>query len=190
MSRINSRAKLPEIWRPVVINDGLYEGMYQVSQLGRVRRNPAYFSMQLKLGRGSILKERNPDAWQDRGYRQVQLYADGRSHNVSVHRLVMTAFIGPLPGGRVRYVIDHIDHNPSNNKLSNLRYITNKYNINREHRTLKYKDKMYSWSELVEAHAADGVHIGMVKRRVLRLDWSYKRALTTPPMKPGRPYGS
>lgn len=44
---------------------------------------------------------------------------------VLVHRLIWIMFNGPIPDG---YQIDHIDGNPSNNKLGNLRLATNRQN--------------------------------------------------------------
>ena len=50
------------------------------------------------------------------GYYKVTL--DGKVHGV--HRLVWEAANGPVPAG---FVVDHIDRNPLNNELSNLRAI-------------------------------------------------------------------
>lgn len=44
-----------------------------------------------------------------------------------LHRLLWEAFIGEIPEG---YEIDHIDGNPSNNVLQNLRIVTHKENMN------------------------------------------------------------
>jgi hypothetical protein len=49
------------------------------------------------------------------GYSRVQLGRDSPSH--SVHRLVLTAFIGPCPKG---HGTRHLDGNPANNYLANL----------------------------------------------------------------------
>lgn len=54
------------------------------------------------------------------GYRTVQLWKDGRSTTQRVHRLVLFAFQGePKPGSDLGL---HGDGDPSNNKLSNLRW--------------------------------------------------------------------
>jgi len=44
---------------------------------------------------------------------------------VLIHHLVANAFMGERPEG---LVIDHIDRNPKNNRISNLRYVTHKEN--------------------------------------------------------------
>lgn len=45
-----------------------------------------------------------------------------------VHRLVMEAFVGICPADKV---VNHIDHNPKNNHISNLEYVTHKENCNK-----------------------------------------------------------
>lgn len=54
----------------------------------------------------------------DKGYVTVRLYKSPLSRYVNVHRLVWLTFVGDISDG---HVIDHIDRNASNNKLSNLR---------------------------------------------------------------------
>ena len=44
-----------------------------------------------------------------------------------VHRLIWEILNGPIPIGMV---IDHIDRNPSNNKIENLRVVAHKENMN------------------------------------------------------------
>jgi len=58
-------------------------------------------------------------------YRYFQLQRDGKRTNYLFHHLVAYQFIGDRPEG---LVIDHIDRNPLNNHISNLRYITQKEN--------------------------------------------------------------
>ena len=63
------------------------------------------------------------------GYVYVTMQHDtGRRLKPYVHRLVCHAFIGPIPSGME---VDHIDHDRSNNNISNLRYLSHKENQGR-----------------------------------------------------------
>jgi hypothetical protein len=53
-------------------------------------------------------------------YKRVALYRKGKRQWFFIHRLVASAFIGPVNGKEVH----HIDRNKMNNKLSNLRILT------------------------------------------------------------------
>ena len=53
-----------------------------------------------------------------RGYVRVGLICDGKAKLYLMHRLVAIAFLDN-PDNKPN--IDHIDHNPSNNHVSNLR---------------------------------------------------------------------
>lgn len=90
-----------------------YEGIYEVSNDGRVRRSRA--------GRGTRAGHVLSGRPTKNGYIQVFLRKDGVSKNESVHRLVLSAFIGPAPEGTEAC---HNDGNPSNNHISNLRWDT------------------------------------------------------------------
>lgn len=67
--------------------------------------------------RGRILKL-DPN---NRGYAQISVYADGRRTKYLVHRLVLTAFVGPCPDGMEGC---HNDGDQANNSLANLRWDT------------------------------------------------------------------
>lgn len=90
-----------------------YEGMYEVSNLGRVRRN------------GKILKPSKNRT--DGGYLQVVLYKNGTSKTFTIHRLVAYAFI-PNPQNLPQ--INHKDEDKTNNAVDNLEWCDHKYNIN------------------------------------------------------------
>jgi hypothetical protein len=47
----------------------------------------------------------------------VRIKRDGRTYEPSVGHLVLTAFVGPCPGG---HQAGHLDGNPLNNRLTNL----------------------------------------------------------------------
>ena len=110
-----------EIWRSI---QG-YEGLYEVSNLGRIRSLDRYVRHAKggkKIVRGSIKKLPPPNP--HTGYILVSLYKDCRSWTTSVHRLVAFAFqdiCGKYFDGAV---VDHIDTVRHNNRAENLRWCT------------------------------------------------------------------
>lgn len=93
---------------------------YYVSDFGRVAS--------MKYGKIKMLKARIDG----RGYHIAALCVNAKAHCKKVHRLVMTEFKGYSD-----LHIDHIDGVKTNNKLSNLEYVTQRentarYNENRE----------------------------------------------------------
>lgn len=98
-----------EIWKD--IED--YEGIYQVSNLGRVKR----------VTSGRILKG-NKDR---KGYLLVGLYKHSIRCSKQIHRLVAQAFI---PNTENKPQVNHIDENKINNMVSNLNWMTAKENMN------------------------------------------------------------
>lgn len=103
-----------EIWKDI---EG-YEGLYQVSNLGRVK------SLNYKrTGKERILKAGKSGY----GYLQVNLYKDGNREQPLVHRLVATAFLDNpdnLPE------VNHKDEDKTNNCVENLEYCSRLYNMN------------------------------------------------------------
>ncbi len=65
------------------------------------------------------------------------LYCDGKTKNYSVHRFIWECFNGPIPDG---LEVDHIDGDPKNNKLENLRLGTHKANCNNPNTIRKKKE--------------------------------------------------
>lgn len=93
-----------------------YEGLYQVSNLGRVKSLPRYWVRTERI----LTKKGYP-------YVRVCLFKGTKRTYLSVHRLVAEAFI-PNPDNKP--IIDHIDGNPNNNSVSNLRWVDFKENSN------------------------------------------------------------
>lgn len=92
---------------------------YQISNFGRVKR----VTTAPICNYGRILKQPcNND-----GYPGVTLYNKSVRKTIKIHVLVLSAFVGPKPNGLERL---HIDGNPKNNRLTNLRYGTHKENMN------------------------------------------------------------
>ena len=113
---------IAEIWKDV---QG-YEGLYQVSNLGRVK-SLGRFVDRLASGhcwqKERILKPNKTKY----GYLNVRLCKDSRTKDFKVHRLVALAFI-PNPENKPQ--IDHINADKTNNTVNNLRWVTCKENIN------------------------------------------------------------
>lgn len=96
-----------------------YEGLYQVSNLGRVKR--------VKTDR--ILKGGKNNTG---GYLRVDLSKNNTVSPQRVHRLVAEAFI-LNPENKPQ--VNHIDEDKTNNKVSNLEWMTAKENSNHGTRT-------------------------------------------------------
>lgn len=115
-----------EEWRDVEC----YEGMYQVSNKGRVKCLKARNSHGIK-------RESLCIPWLDKsGYKKHNLNKNGSSKLFKLHRLVAKAFI---PNPENKPLVDHIDGNPSNNCVENLRWATykeNHYNPNTRYKHL------------------------------------------------------
>lgn len=110
-----------EEWRPVVG----YEGLYEVSSIGRVRsheRTVFFTDMRVRTWPATIRK--TPLS---HGYPSVNLTDnDGNHRTRPVHRLVAEAFIGPILEGMV---VRHLNDVPTDNRLENLAIGTQSENI-------------------------------------------------------------
>lgn len=118
----------PETWKPVVG----YEGLYEVSDLGRVRSVDIWITSRNRWGtetcrlrKGRILKQTIDRGKEAYGRRQVKLSRENHPKTRLVHQLVAAAFIGPRPNG---LEVAHRDGNAAHNALLNLRYSTPKDN--------------------------------------------------------------
>ena len=108
-----------EVWKDI---QG-YEGLYQVSNMGRVK------SLERTVWNGrSYYKapERILKAGKARGYLRVMLCKDGKGKWYPVHRLVAIAFI-PNPDNLPE--VNHKDENKQNNCVENLEWCTRQYNV-------------------------------------------------------------
>lgn len=115
-----------EIWKDI---EG-YEGLYQVSNLGRVRSFDRYVNA--KGGGRSFRKGRILKAGKTKqGYSFVAL-TNEKSKQFTVHRLVAQAF---LKKQNFRKVVNHIDGNKENNSVTNLEYVTSSENTKHAYKT-------------------------------------------------------
>lgn len=105
---------MKEIWKDIEN----YEGLYQVSNLGRIKSFPR---------NGTIKQERIlKQTIDNNGYLIVGLHKNNKAKKVCVHWLVANAFI---PKKETDEVINHIDGNKLNNTLNNLERCTQSHNV-------------------------------------------------------------
>lgn len=131
---------MTEYWKD--IKD--YEGLYQVSNYGRVKSLNWH-----RTGEERVLKGQKVGS----GYLHIGLCKNGKKKHFKIHRLVAQAFI-PNPDNLPE--VNHKDENPSNNfvgtkennfKDGNLEWCTAKYNINygsRNERVVKKLTGVYN----------------------------------------------
>ena len=99
-----------ERWLPVVG----YEGLYEVSDRGRVRSMRLVPPLVMSLG------------WAKRGqYPRIVLRRGGDRQSLYVHRMVLEAFAGPAPDG---HEASHLDGDMLNASATNLAWETKRVN--------------------------------------------------------------
>lgn len=135
-----------------------YEGKYAVSTCGRVfsLTRVRYNIPGGKVYKGRMLSQNKMKS----GYLGVALLSDGVHKLLKVHRLVAQAFI-PNPFNKPQ--VDHIDGNPKNNNVCNLRWATAKENVNNPN-TICHKKVLMFRSKNPMARAVYGENIQTGKK--------------------------
>ena len=116
-----------EIWRDV---KG-YEGFYEVSNLGRVkslsrivlRGNKYPFISKTRILSSTINKN---------GYNRVILSVKSFQKTKLVHILMAETFLNHNPYNNLNIVVDHKNNIRSDNKLSNLQLVTQRFNTSKD----------------------------------------------------------
>lgn len=167
------RNKLEEIWKDI---PG-YETLYQVSNLGRVKRlkfaHVSASGITTWIKKEKIIKPKVDK----KGYLFVRLGNGTKtSKNMRIARLVASVFISKEPFARAQ--VDHIDRNRQNNRVENLRWVSNSQNCrNKSNNTLFEIDgvtkTMIEWCEVYN------IPFSRFQRR-LYYGWGVKEALISP----------
>lgn len=110
-----------------------YEGLYLISQNGDI----------YSLATNKIMSSH----YLSNGYKQLRLTKDKVHKHKLVHRLLAEAFI---PNPENKPCIDHIDGNPRNNSLSNLRWCTYKENWNNPISRSRALAHQHPWPKMSE----------------------------------------
>ena len=112
-----------EIWKDVEN----YEGLYQVSNLGRIKS----LERDVFNYRGTLINHMEEKilvpVLNNNGYLYVKLCKNGKGKLMLVHRLVAEAF---LPNPENKSQVNHKDEVKNNNAVENLEWCTASYNNN------------------------------------------------------------
>jgi len=116
--------KCVEVWKDVPN----YEGLYQVSDLGRVKslnmlKNSSINTQKKILTNKKILKKNIIN-----NYFSVSLSYNGKSKSFYVHQLIAITFLAHIPD-RKKICVDHINNIKKDNRLTNLQLLSPRKNI-------------------------------------------------------------
>ena len=112
-----------------------YEGLYQVSNLGNVKS--------IRGGKERILKPRICN----KGYFRVNISKWGSGKTKRIHQLVAMAFLDHKPNGYEGLIVNHINHNRTDNRLENLELVTQRENANLKHLSSSSKYTGVCWAK-------------------------------------------
>jgi hypothetical protein len=113
-----------EQWKPIKN----FEGLYEVSNMGRFRSVYKYKNTIVRNGTSAIIPVRPKLLYLNKihsGYYHVVLYKESKRYEYSAHRLVALHF---CEGYKRGYVVNHKDEDKSNNRADNLEWCTQLYN--------------------------------------------------------------
>ncbi len=127
-----------EIWKEI---KG-FEGLYEVSNLGRVKSLKRKFTSKEKFLKPYVSTG---------GYLRVTLSKKGKVKNKKIHQLLAVAFLKHKPCG-MKLVVDHINNVKTDHRLDNLQIVTHRYNVSKstpkgssEYTGVRYIKKNKNW---------------------------------------------
>lgn len=140
-TQTQQQGSITETWVPVLG----YEGIYEVSDSGKVRRTGKVDSL---TGVPITLQ----------GYLSVSLSKSGKRRTAYVHVIVAEAFQGPRPHG---LVCRHLNGNPVDNRPENLAWGTHQESVNDTLRHGKYSNGRDRQVSCIRGHWLGGGNLGL-----------------------------
>jgi hypothetical protein len=122
-----------------------YEGLYQVSNLGRVKS----LERKTESGRGWLITTKEKILTQSadsNGYYCVGISKYSITKTRTVHQLVAITFLNHKPNGRI-LVVNHKNFNKQDNRVENLEIVTMRENSNKKHLPSSSKYVGVSWKK-------------------------------------------
>lgn len=167
---------MTEYWKDIVG----FEGWYQISSLGRVKRLKRRFVIRNK----EVIKEQEKiliPSIDNKGYENVVVSNGKDKKHYKVHRLVAEHFLDANTENKPQ--VDHINRDKRDNRVENLRWATNSENqMNTEHPTILTVNGvsmcLARWSDMT------GIQVPTIINRLKR-GWSAEKAVLTPVRKRG-----
>jgi hypothetical protein len=131
MKKLNVNFELNNEWFDVMYNS--MPTNVQVTKFGDVRKVAIDWT---KRNLKCVTIDDSTKSYNQHGYQITGIHYKTEngygSCTVGVHQLIAAAFLGYKFIGRGKLVVDHIDSNPLNNSLDNLRVITQRENLSKE----------------------------------------------------------
>ena len=118
---------MKEIWKDIPN----YEGYYQVSNLGRVRKYKTKKLRSIFDEKEELFKIRKQTV-SCHGYYTIALVKLKEIKMFSVHQLVAMAFLNHIPCG-MKLVVNHKNFDRLDNRVENLEIVSNRENSNQKH---------------------------------------------------------
>lgn len=115
-----------------------YEGVYRVSNTGKIQR----------IFKGGRIKDKKLTK-SNTGYLVVQLSLNGKNKVFQVHQIVAMAFLNHIPNGH-KFVVDHINNNPLDNRVENLQIILSRVNTSKDRKNCSSKFTGVTWHKATE----------------------------------------